>query len=179
MATFPHKLLRRFARSRTATAAVEFAIVVPVMLTMMGGGFELGRAFQAYNAANRLATQYAFTWADCSDSPAGTCLTEINTYTPAATLTNIAPQLTAANISLRMFQVTVNGANVNTVYAYPTGATPTAAEKTAATSTLTNGQTGVIVSVSYVYNLMVFSTLMSPVIGSSYTMAFTVVQMKA
>jgi hypothetical protein len=78
-----------------------------------------------------------------------------------------------------MFQVTVNQGVVNTVYAYPTGATPTSAEQTSATSTLNNGQTGVIVSVSYVYNLMIFSTLMSPIIGSSYTMAFTVVQVKA
>ena len=62
---------RKFLRSRAATAAVEFAILVPVMLGMAGGGFELDRAFQVYNAANRLATQYAFVWSDCPDSPAG------------------------------------------------------------------------------------------------------------
>jgi len=179
MATRSFNFLRNFFGSRTATAAVEFAILVPVMIGLAGGGFELTRAFWSYNAANRLATQYAFTWADCSDSPVGTCLTEMGTYTPSAALTNIVPQLTAANISLRMFQITVNQGVVNTVYAYPTGATPTAAEKTSATSTLNNAQTGVIVSVSYVYNLMIFTTLMSPIIGSSYTMAFTVVQVKA
>jgi Flp pilus assembly protein TadG len=174
-----YRFWRSFVRSRTATAAVEFAIIVPVMIGLAGGGFELSRAFRSYNAANRLATQYAFTWADCSDSPAGTCLTEMGTYTPSAALTNIVPQLTAANIGLRMFQITVNQGVVNTVYAYPTGATPTAAEQSSATSTLNNGQSGVIVSVSYVYNLMIFTTLMSPIIGSSYTMAFTVVQVKA
>ncbi len=172
-------LIGRFLRGRSGTAAVEFAVIVPVMIGMMGGGFELGRAFQAYDAANRLATQYAFVWADCSDSPVGTCLTELSTYTPTAALANIAPQLTTANIGLRMFQVTVAQGNVNVVYAYPTGQTPTAAEQTAATSALTNGQTGVIVSVSYVYSLLVFGTLMSPIIGSSYTMSFTVVQLKA
>jgi Flp pilus assembly protein TadG len=172
-------IIGRFLRGRAGTAAVEFAIVVPVMIGMTGGGFELGRAFQTYNAANRIATQYAFVWADCSDSPVGTCLTELGTYTPSAALANIVPQLTTANISLRMFQVTVAGSNVNVVYAYPTGQTPTAAEQAAATSALTNGQTGVIVSVSYVYSLQVFGALMSPFIGSSYTMAFTVVQLKA
>jgi len=117
-------LFGRFLRGQTATAAIEFAIVVPVMIGMMGGGFELGRAFQSYNAVNRLATQYAFVWADCSDSPVGTCLTELGNYTPSASLANIAPQLTPANIGLRMFQVMVAGSNANVVYAYPTGQTP-------------------------------------------------------
>ena len=179
MAGLGRDLLRSFSRSKRGTAAIEFAIVVPVMVAMAGGGFELGRAFQAYNAANRLATQYAFTWSDCSDSPTGTCLTELGTYTPSAALANIAPQLITANISLRMFQVTVSGSTVNVVYAYPNGATPTPAEQTAATSTLTNGQSGVVVTVSYVHQLLVFTTLMNPIIGSSFTMAFTVVQVKA
>jgi hypothetical protein len=78
-----------------------------------------------------------------------------------------------------MFQVNVAQSTVNVVYAYPTGATPTAAEQTAAMSVLNNGQTGVVVSISYVHSLLVFTTLMSPIIGSSYTMTFTVVQVKA
>ena len=69
---------------------------------------------------NRLATQYAFVWADCSDFPVGTCLTELGNYTPSASLANIAPRL----IGLRMFQVMVAGSNANVVYAYPTGQTP-------------------------------------------------------
>jgi Flp pilus assembly protein TadG len=172
-------LVHRFLRARTGVAAVEFAIIVPIMIAMAAGAVELGRAFQVYNAANRLASQYAFTWADCSDSPAGTCLTEMSSYTSSSSLANIAPQLIAANTSLRMFQVTVAGSNVNVVYAYPSGAALTPAESAAATSTLTNGQTGVVVSISYVHHLIAFATLMSPLIGTSFTMAFTVVQVKA
>ncbi len=78
-----------------------------------------------------------------------------------------------------MFEVNVAQSNVNVVYAYPTGATPTAAEQAAANAVLNNGQTGVVVSINYVYSLLVFATLMSPIIGSSYTMTFTVVQVKA
>jgi Flp pilus assembly protein TadG len=172
-------LIRKFLSARAGTAAIEFAIIVPVMIAMTGGAVELGRAFQVYNAANRLATQYAFTWSDCTDSPAGTCLTELSAFTASSSLANIVPQLVTSNIGLRMFQVTVAGSNVNVVYAYPSGQTLTAAEQTAATTTLTNGQTGVVVSVNYVHSLIAFATLMSPIIGSSYTMTFTVVQVKA
>ena len=171
--------VRSLLRSRAGTASVEFALLVPVMITMAGAAFELGRAFQAYNAANRLATQYAFTWSDCSDSPAGTCLTELSSYTSASTLANVAPQLIASKINLRMFQVTVAGINANVVYAYPAGQTLTAAETTAATSTLTNGQTGVVISISYVHQLVAFANVMSSILAPSYTMTFTVVQVKA
>jgi len=171
--------ISKFLLTRAGTAAVEFALIVPIMLAMVAGAIELGRAFQAYNAANRLATQYAFTWSDCSDSPVGTCNTELSSFTSSSSLANIAPQLITNNISLRMFQVTVAGSNVNVIYAYPSGQTLTAAEQTAATSTLTNGQSGVVVSISYVHNLIAFANLMSSVIGPSYTMSFTVVQVKA
>lgn len=172
-------IIRKLLGERAGTAAVEFAVIAPVMIALAAGSVELGNAFQVYNAANRLATQYAFTWADCSDSPAGTCLTELSGFTSSSSLANIAPQLVTASISLRMFQVTVAGNNVNVVYAYPTGQTLTAAETTAATSTLTNGQSGVVVSISYVHTLLAFQTLMTPIIGSSFTTAFTVVQVKA
>jgi Flp pilus assembly protein TadG len=168
--------LIQFLKDRAGTAAMEFAIVVPVMITMGAGAFELGRAFQAYDAVNRLATQYAFTWADCSDSPAGTCNTELGYYTTSSSLANIAPQLVTSNISLRMFRVTVVGSAANIVYAYPTGATLTSAETSTATSTIANGASGVVVSVSYAYNLAVFMTWLSPIVGSSFTMAFTVAQ---
>jgi Flp pilus assembly protein TadG len=168
--------IRRFLRDRAGTAAVEFAIIVPVMVLMAAGSVEIGHAFQAYDAVNRLATQYAFTWSDCSDSPTGTCLTDLNLYTTSSSLANIAPQLITSSISLRMFRVTVVGSSVNVVYAYPTGQTLTTAETTAATSVIANGASGVVVSVSYVYHLVAFSTLLSPVIGSSFPMAFTVVQ---
>jgi len=171
--------IRKFLRARTGTAAVEFAIVAPVMVLLAGGSVELGRVFQVYDAANRLATQYAFTWADCSDSPVGTCLTELSSYTSSSSLANIAPQLTTSNISMRMFQVTVAGSNVNVVYAYPSGQTLNATETAAATSTLTNGQSGVVVSISYVHQLIAFGTLMSPIIGSSFTVGYTVAQIKA
>ena len=47
----------RFASSTRATAAVEFAILVPVLLLFAGGITEFGRSFAVTDAANRLATR--------------------------------------------------------------------------------------------------------------------------
>ena len=65
--------LRSFLGSRRGNAAIEFAIVAPVMLLLTGGIVEFGLVFKVYNSVNRLATQYASAWSDCSDFPAGTC----------------------------------------------------------------------------------------------------------
>jgi hypothetical protein len=100
-------------------------VPAPIERSEVGGHDNRSENLQhLQRTVNRLATQYAFVWADCSDSPVGTCLTELGNYTPSASLANIAPQLTPANIGLRMFQVMVAGSNANVVYAYPTGQTP-------------------------------------------------------
>lgn len=55
-------------RANAGTAAIEFAFIVPIMLMLFAGVVEIGRAFQVYNAVDRLATQYAITWSDCSEA---------------------------------------------------------------------------------------------------------------
>jgi len=62
-------MLQAFRRSRSGTAAIEFAFILPVLLMMFAGVVEAGRLFQVYDATNRLATQYAIVLADCSDIP--------------------------------------------------------------------------------------------------------------
>ncbi len=46
---------RRFTASSSGNAAVEFALIVPVLIMMSAGVYELGRAFQSLSAANKLA----------------------------------------------------------------------------------------------------------------------------
>ena len=170
---------RRFARSRRGSAAVEFAIIAPIVLVILGGLYEVGHAFQTLTAVNELASQYAISWADCSDNPAGTCNTEISLYSPSNAIGNVAPQLTAAIVTLQMFQVTMSGTTPSVTYAYPSGAGLTAAQTTAAQAAFTSGQTGVIVTVNYTYNVTVFPGVLSGVIPASFPMSFTVTQLKA
>ena len=72
--------LLSFLKAEGATSAIEFAFVAPVMLLMAAGITEIGRYYAVYDAANRLADQYASAWADCSDVPTGTCATELSTF---------------------------------------------------------------------------------------------------
>jgi Flp pilus assembly protein TadG len=171
--------LRSFFRSRHATAAVEFALIVPVFILMAAGITEFGRYFCVSDAANRLATQYANVWSDCSDVPAGTCNTELSTLTASATIQNFAPQLVASQASISMFQITMSGSAPTVVYSYPSGGSLSAAQTTAATSTFTNGQSGVIVTVGYTHTLAFFPELMSPFLGSLLNISYTVAQLKS
>jgi Flp pilus assembly protein TadG len=170
---------RRFLGSRRGAVAVEFAFIAPIVFVILGGLYEVGHAFQTLTAVNEMASQYAISWADCSDNPAGTCNTEIGLYTPSAAISNVAPQLTAANVTLQMFQVTMSGTTPSVTYAYPTGSGLTAAQTSAAQGALTSGQTGVIVTVNYTYNVIVFPGLLSGIIPTSFPMSFTVAQLKA
>jgi len=70
-------LFRKFTRSRSGSSAIEFSFIAPVLLMMIAGVVEIGRLFVVYDGTNRLATQYAIVYADCSDVPSGTCNTEL------------------------------------------------------------------------------------------------------
>jgi len=164
--------------SRAGSAAIEFAMVAPVLILMSAGVYEVGRAFQSVSAANKLASQYAVAWADCSDLPTGTCNTELGIYDTSSAMTNLAPQL-INTVGLKMFQVTMTAGAPTVTYSYPAGSSLTGAQTSAATSTLTNGQKGVIVTVSYTHTLDIFSGVLSGIVPASIPMSYTVVQLKA
>jgi Flp pilus assembly protein TadG len=162
-----------------ATAAAEFAIIAPVLLLFLAGGVEFGRAFEVYEVANRLATQYAIVWADCSDVPAGTCASEASLLTAANTVTNVAPQLIPSKLSLTMFQVQMQSGTPVVTLAYPSGSSLNAAQTAAAQSVIPAGQYGVVVTLSYAHTLSFFSALMTPYLGSHLAASYTVVQAKS
>jgi Flp pilus assembly protein TadG len=168
-----------FLESENGIAAVEFAVIAPMMLLMLAGIFEFGRIYQVYSACNRLATQYTIAWADCSDSPAGTCSTELSAFTSANAIANIAPQLNPSKLTLSMFQVQMSGSTPSVVYSAPSGATLSAAQTSAVQAALSNGASGVVVTATYSHSLAVFSTLMKPFLNSYLTPSYTVVQLKS
>jgi len=195
--------LKRFGDVEQATAAIEFALVVPILLLLIGGVVEFGSLFKVYNAVNRLASQYAIAWADCTDT-SGSCSSaagtgELPNYTSATTITNLFPQLQnfASNGQLRMFQVsmaasipviTTPNASPIGYYEYPTVAVLSASEITAAqtficpqpvSAATCTGQSGVIVTASYTYNLSYFPAVMTKLIGSVFTPTYTVAQLKS
>jgi Flp pilus assembly protein TadG len=172
------KLIRSWTRAERATAAIEFALIVPVLLLLMAGIFEFGRAFQVYEAVNRLVAQYAIAWADCSDTPVGTCSTELSAYTAGNAIANIAPQLKSANLTLQMFQISMSGTTPTVVYAYPAGGSMSAAQIAAAKAAFTNGQSAVVVSATYTHSL-IFATLMTSFLSNYLTPTYTVVQLKS
>ena len=172
-------MIRRLIHADSGIAAIEFAILAPLMVLLMGGIVEFGRLFQVQAACNRLATQIAMAWADCSDNPAGTCSTEMNNLASSNAVQNIVPQLTYANLSLSMFEVSVSGGTVTTIYHTPAGATLSAAQQTAATTVIASGQTGVLVTVTYAHSLAFFNTVTNPFLGAYLTPSYTVAQLKS
>jgi Flp pilus assembly protein TadG len=171
--------LRSFWRSHTAVAAVEFAFIVPVLILLAAGITEYGRYFAVSDAANRLATQYAGAWSDCSDVPTGTCAGELSTLASNYTIANFAPQLIASQVSISMFQITMTGTTPTIVSSYPSGGSLNAAQTAVATSTFTSGQSGVIVTVNYTHTLAYFPTQMSSAMNSLLNISYTVAQLKS
>lgn len=168
-----------FLKERRATAATEFALIMPLVVLLFAAIVEFGRIYQVYNATNMIASQFAIVWADCSDSPAGTCQTELGNYTTTAMINNIAPQLNPANLTLQMFEVTMSGSSPSIVYSYPSTATLSAAQTTLAQANFVSGQTGVIVTATYSHSLQFFSTLITPFLGAYLTPTYTIAQLKS
>ena len=163
---------------RRGSVAVEFALVAPLLLTLAGGIVELGGALRAYAAVNRLAMQYAISFADCSDTSSGVCQTELNQYVTSFMTGNIAPMLTPANLVVSMSQVLMNGTTPTVEYQSTGSPALSAAQTTALQAAVPSGQTGVVDTVTYQYSLLVFATLMTPIIGSSFNISYTVAQLK-
>jgi Flp pilus assembly protein TadG len=149
------------------------------MVLIFAGVVEIGRIYQVYNTVNRLASQVAIIYADCSDRPTGTCQTEASNFMTSQFVANIAPQITVSSLSFKVFQVTMSGTTPTVVYAAPTGSTLSAGQTSAAQAVLASGQSGVIVSASYTHTLQFFPTVMSSYLSSALTASYITVQLKS
>ncbi|OQW52236.1 TadE/TadG family type IV pilus assembly protein [Candidatus Raskinella chloraquaticus] len=154
-------LARRFTRQERGSIAVEFAILVPVLILLMGATYELAGGIEANSQLNIMVGQVALSWGDCSDSPAGDCQAEMNQYIAART--NIAPALNTSQLTLNLWQVNNSYGTVNVVY----GTTAiTAAATNLALAQIPEGQSGVIAIGSYNYQARAFTVVTQPFIGS-------------
>jgi Flp pilus assembly protein TadG len=93
-----HSSFRRLIRSREGVSAIEFAIILPVLLTILVGIFQFGTAMSNYLVLTNAAAKGALTLA----LSRGTT----TPYTSTTAAITAAPNLTAANITTT---VTVNG----------------------------------------------------------------------
>ena len=172
------RLMGTLAADRRASVAIEFAVIGPLMVFLAGGIFTIGSLLRSNSGVNRLAMQYAVSYADCSDTSSGVCLTELNEYVTTGALSNIAPQLSTANITLTMAQVKMNGTTPAIEYAYPTSLSLSAAQTAALVAAVPSGQTGVVVTATYKFQVLLFAGIMTPMLGSSVTMSYTAAQPK-
>lgn len=182
------RCISRFLRNRRGVAAVEFAILAPVMALMMGGVVEVGGVIRAYSDVHRLTMQYAVSFADCPDTSAtsggtGSCGDEISKYTSSSTISNFMPQINPTKLSLSLIQVQFSGSTPTVTY--PVGASLTTAQTAALTalyasvpSSYTGTTNAIVVTSSYQYSLIAFGKIMAPIIGSSFNISYVVAQLK-
>jgi len=179
-------------RRSSGGAAIEFALIMPVMALLAGGSVEFGRLFAVTDATNQLATQYALAWANCSESSIntnGVCSQELPNYTTAASIANVAPQLVLADLTLTMVEFTVSSTGVATpVYSggYPGVDSVQLGDATTVAGsafTLFAGPSAVqyvvVVEAKYTHSLLIFGTLMAPFLNQYLIPSFTAVQLKS
>ncbi len=108
--TVPYSgLLRRFARNRDAVSAMEFAIVLPVMLLLYIGGVELGDGLQIQfkvTETARTITDLASQYISIQSSDMSNIL--------AAASSVVAPYSTS-NITMTVSEVTTNPQGQGTI----------------------------------------------------------------
>ena len=155
---------------------IEFALVLPVMLLLAAGVYVFGSLLRANAALNRLVMQYAISFADCSDTSSGVCGTELAEYETTAALNNIAPQLSPSSLTLTMAQAIMSG--TTPTVEYPVGGSLTAAQISALQAVVPSGQTGVVVTASYLFTPVIFAPLIQPFIGTGVTLSYTMAQLK-
>jgi len=101
--------MKRF-RSDAGAAAVEFALVIPLLLTLVFGVVEFGRAYNVQNSLSAAAREGVRVMAISNDSVAATAATE-----QAAVLT---PAVTDSQVSISPATCTP-GSTVTVTVTYP------------------------------------------------------------
>ncbi|HEV2596075.1 MAG TPA: TadE/TadG family type IV pilus assembly protein [Sphingomicrobium sp.] len=119
------RLLARLIGDRGGNAAVEMAMVTPLLLTLMLGCAELGNYFwnehtllKAVRDGARFAARQPFAnYSTCTGSPGGTVVTDTQNVVMYGALTGsnkLTPNITASNISVTQSCFTTVGSQTMT-----------------------------------------------------------------
>jgi Flp pilus assembly pilin Flp len=163
-------LIRRFGTDARGVAAVEFTFVLPLILLLLAGSFEVGRAVQVNRAVHMLSAQIALVAADCVSPTAGACAAEPATIAAAAS--HLTPVLDSARLNVTSAQFTRNGGLINALHL--NGLTIADFSATALTR-FRDGQTGIVVRVSYRHAPLIFPSLADSFMGSALSFEVTAV----
>jgi Flp pilus assembly protein TadG len=103
------RLLRRFARDRDGVSAIEFAIVLPIMLLLYLGGVELGDGLQIQYKV----TETARTITDLTSQYIVIESSDMSGILSAAA--SVVAPYPAANMAMTVSEVTTNGQGQGTI----------------------------------------------------------------
>ena len=161
----PIGLLRRLVRDRAAVAAVEFAILLPVMLTLFIAGNELSQALTIYRKVSH------------TGSALGDLVSQVSSISSAdmtnilAAATTIMTPYSASGVQLVVSAVDYTTANGFKTY-WSVGQNATAWTKGAAppitipAGLVSDGQQLVVTTVKYTYT-STFSVFMQNILGGT------------
>lgn len=142
-------ILKRFAADRRGAAAVEFALIAPMMVLTYCGLAEVSLAF----LAERRAAHAAAVIADLVAAPAQLTAAQVDDTFRAGDV--ILRPFPSANLQVRVTSVTANAQGVPKVdWSRARGLTPLAVNTTPAATpagSMTAGQSLILTDVSYAY----------------------------
>jgi Flp pilus assembly protein TadG len=171
-------LFRRFNRDNRAVAAIEFAIIVPVVVALFATTLEFGLYYRSLDAVNKLASQYAIAFADCFDD--ADCTSERTALISTTLATNLTQGLVPASLSIRMFKVNVSSTGSITVKV-PTGGTLDTNEQAAVSTRIYKSgvaREGVVVTVSYTHSAQFFASTANTFLAPYFNIKARVAQLK-
>jgi Flp pilus assembly protein TadG len=152
---------RRFGRDRRGVAAIEFALVVPIVIVVYAVGFEIAEAATVYRKLTDTTVQLANVTAQY------TTMTTTDTSNVMSASAQIMSPYSTGSLTIVMSLLTTNAAGTSTTVTWSQAYQTTALAKGTAMTPPTGFQTAngsyILVQTSYSYSPIVGSAFMQPI----------------